>query len=403
MANILYLVHRLPYPPNKGDKVRSFHFLKHLAARHKVFLGTFVDNPNDMQHIETVRNFCSELHVARLDPKFAKIRSLNALLADEPLSLRYYRDIGMQRWVDDILHQQKIDAVVVFSSAMAQYVETITRVPLLVDFVDVDSAKWTQYAPEHRWPMSWLYRLEGKRLLAYERETSIRSTRSFFVTDAEADHFAHLAPECAVRVQALCNGVDADYFTPDDNRTSPYIADEMPIAFTGAMDYLPNIDAVRWFATDMVPTLFQRWPKLRFYIVGSNPPPEVLALACTNITVTGTVPDIRPYLQYATVVVAPLRIARGIQNKILEAMAMAKPVVASTECATAVDAIYGQELLTASATSDFIAEIETLLQDEERCVRIGAAARERVLKHYSWEAHLSGIDQYLPCPNKVSQ
>jgi len=167
MANILYLVHRLPYPPNKGDKVRSYHLLKHLAGQHRIFLGTFVDDPDDMQYIETVRSFCSDLHVARLDPKFARIRSLNALLADDPLTLRYYRDAGLQDWVDHTFRQQKIDAVVVFSSAMAQYVESKTRLPSIIDFVDVDSAKWTQYAPNHRWPMSWLYRREGERLLAY--------------------------------------------------------------------------------------------------------------------------------------------------------------------------------------------------------------------------------------------
>jgi len=402
MANILYLVHRLPYPPNKGDKVRSFHLLKHLAGQHRIFLGTFVDDPDDMQYVETVRSFCSDLHVAHLDPKFARIRSLNALLADDPLTLRYYRDAGLQDWVDRICHQHKIDAVVVFSSAMAQYVESMTRLPVLIDFVDVDSAKWTQYAPNHRWPMSWLYRREGKRLLAYEREIAAHSARSFFVTEAEVAFFTRLAPECAVRVEALCNGVDADYFAPDYNRPSPYAADEVPIVFTGAMDYLPNIDAVRWFVAEMLPTLRERRPQLRFYIVGRSPTPEVMALAEGNVTVTGTVPDVRPYLQHAAVVVAPLRIARGIQNKILEAMAMARPVVASTECAAAVDAVFGQELLTATVPADFITEIETLLQDSKRCANIGKAARQMVLVRYSWDAHLSGMDQYLPSRTQIN-
>jgi polysaccharide biosynthesis protein PslH len=402
MANILYLVHRLPYPPNKGDKVRSYNLLKHLAAQHSVFLGTFVDDPDDMQHIDTVRSYCSDLHVARLEPRFAKIRSLNALLADDPLTLRYYRDARLQDWVDHICRQQKIDAIVVFSSAMAQYVKSITRVPILIDFVDVDSAKWTQYAPNHRWPMSWLYRREGKYLLAYEREIAACAARSFFVTDAEVALFTQLAPECAVRVEALCNGVDADYFAPNDKHPSPYAADEIPIVFTGAMDYLPNIDAVRWFVADILPTLREGRPQLRFFIVGRSPTPEVMALANTNVTVTGTVPDVRPYLQHAAVVVAPLRIARGIQNKILEAMAMAKPVLASAECAAAVDAVIGQELLAATMPADFIAEIETLLQDTGRRISIGMAARQRVLARYSWEAHLSGMDQFLPSPNKVS-
>ncbi|MBS1139938.1 MAG: hypothetical protein H6R13_1391 [Proteobacteria bacterium] len=396
MANILYLVHRLPYPPNKGDKVRSFHLLKHLAAKHRVFLGTFVDDPDDLQYIETVRSFCRDLHVAQLNPKFAKIRSLNGLIAGDPLTLRYYRDAGLQTWVEQTCARERIDAVVVFCSAMAQYVEAMPRLPKIIDFVDVDSAKWTQYAPNHRWPMSWLYRREGKLLLAYERTIAASSTRSFFVTEAEAGLFTRHAPECAVRVGAICNGVDADYFTPDATRDSPYPAEEIPIVFTGAMDYHPNIDAVRWFAADILPSLTAKRPNLRFYIVGRSPTPEVLALANDQIKVTGTVPDVRPYLQHAAVVVAPLRIARGIQNKILEAMAMCRPVVASVECAAAVDADKGEELITAETPADFVREIEALLHDEARSAAIGQAARQRVVTRYSWDAHLAGIDQYLP-------
>ena len=395
MANILFLVHRLPYPPNKGDKVRSFHLLKHLAAQHRVFLGTFVDDPEDLQYIETVRAYCSDLHVARLDPHFAKLRSLNGLLAGDPLTLRYYRDAGLHDWVDQTCRRVKIDAAVIFCSAMAQYIDSKPRLPRVIDFVDVDSAKWTQYAPNHRWPMSWLYRREGQFLLAYERSIAARAARSFFVTDAEVALFNRLAPECAIRVEAICNGVDADYFSPDAERPSPYSTDEIPVVFTGAMDYLPNVDAVRWFAAEMLPGLRERWPQLRFYIVGRSPTSEVQALANEEITVTGTVPDVRPYLQHATVVVAPLRIARGIQNKILEAMAMARPVIASAECAAAVDADFGQELLTATTPADFIRDIDKLLRDAELCTRIGNAARQRVLSRYSWEAHLGGMDQYL--------
>lgn len=396
MANILYLVHRLPYPPNKGDKVRSFHLLKHLAAKHQVFLGTFVDDPDDLQYIETVRSYCRDLHVAQLNPRFAKVRSLNGLLAGEPLTLRYYRDAGLQKWVEQTCRTEKIDAVVVFCSAMAQYIDRLPRLPRIIDFVDVDSAKWTQYAPNHRWPMSWLYRREGKSLLNYERHIAASADRSFFVTEAEVALFSKLAPECSVRVDAVCNGVDADYFSPNTDLPAPYPDDETSIVFTGAMDYHPNIDAVRWFATTVLPRLKERWPRLRFYIVGRSPTQEVLELADSSTAVTGTVPDVRPYLQHAAIVVAPLRIARGIQNKILEAMAMARPVIASTECAGAVDAIQGQELLTASTPEDYIAEIERLLNAPEMAANIGHKARARVLARYSWEAHLSGMDRYLP-------
>jgi sugar transferase (PEP-CTERM/EpsH1 system associated) len=396
MANILYLVHRLPYPPNKGDKVRSYNLLKHLVTRHQVFLGTFIDDPEDEPYIATLRNLCAGIHVAKLDPRRAKIRSLNGLIAGDPLTLRYYRDAQLQDWVDTTCKQNKIDAAVIFCSAMAQYVDQKTRLPTLIDFVDVDSAKWTQYAPKHRWPMSWLYRREGKALLAYEREVASRSTRSFFVTEAETELFKSLAPECDVRVEAMCNGVDAEYFTPAADRASPYSGQEIAIVFTGAMDYWPNVDAVTWFAKEVLPLVNQRRAKLRFYIVGRSPTPDVLALASEQIVVTGTVPDVRPYIQHATVIVAPLRIARGIQNKILEAMAMERPVIASTECAAAVDAVFGQELLTASTPNDYVSAIEQLLENPAEAEKRGWAARQRVQDRYSWTAHMSGIDRYLP-------
>ena len=403
MANILYLVHRLPYPPNKGDKVRSYNLLKHLLKQHRVFLGTFIDDPEDEPHIETLRAQCADLHVAKLDPRFAKIRSLNGLLADEPLTLRYYRDAALQDWVDSVCKREQIDAVVIFSSAMAQYIEDKRRLPVLIDFVDVDSAKWTQYAPKHRWPMSWLYRREGKMLLDYERQIASLATRSFFVTPAEVALFNQLAPECSVRVEAICNGVDADYFSANPDRATPFSEAEIPIVFTGAMDYWPNIDAVIWFASEILPGLRQSLPKARFYIVGRSPTPEVLALADENIVVTGTVPDVRPYLQHAGVVVAPLRVARGIQNKILEAMAMERPVVAMAECAAAVEADKSTELLTATSPAEFIETITRLITNPEQAVAIGKAARARVIDQYSWSAHMSGIDPYLLSRHELAE
>ena len=183
MANILYLVHRLPYPPNKGDKVRSFHLLKHLAARHRVFLGTFVDDPDDWQHLPVLRALCADVHAAGLQPTRAKIASLRGLLTGEALSLPFYRDAGLSRWVRETAAANGLDAVVVFSSPMAQYAAAL---PMLVDFVDVDSAKWTDYAPAHAWPLSLLYRREGRRLLAFEQATAARAQASFFVTVKKA-------------------------------------------------------------------------------------------------------------------------------------------------------------------------------------------------------------------------
>lgn len=400
MGTLLYLVHRLPYPPNKGDKVRSYHLLKHLQQNHRVFLGTFIDDPADEAYLDTVRRLCPDLHVARIAPRLAKLRSLLGLLDGQSLSQHYYRNAGLQAWVRQTLRAQQIDAIVVFSSVMAQFVDADCPVPMLVDFVDVDSAKWTQYAPEHRWPLSWLYRREGQRLLAFERVVAKRAKRAFFVTDNEVALFTSLAPESAGRVDAISNGVDAAFFAPDPALPVPFQTEApsqplIPLVFTGAMDYWPNIDAVTWFVADMLPALRQQWPGVRFYIVGRNPAPEVQALAGPNVVVTGTVADVRPYLQHAALVVAPLRVARGIQNKILEAMAMARPVIAAQSCVQAIDANDGTELLSAHTAKDYIAQINTLLNSPERASHIGAAGRQRVLSRYSWQAHLAKMDAYL--------
>ena len=395
MSNLLYLVHRLPYPPNKGDKVRSYHLLKHLAAKHRVFLGTFIDDPADEEYLDATRAFCADMHVARLDPRVAKLLSLRGLFNRQALSLPYYDNAGLQAWVDRTLASRNIDAALIFSSVMAAFVRKAPHLPTLVDFVDVDSLKWTQYADNHRWPLSWLYRREGQRLLAFERSVAARAERSFFVTEGETDLFRGLAPECATKVEAMCNGVDADYFSPRHPLPSPFQADELPLVFTGAMDYWPNIDAVNWFATEMLPRLLQDWPSARFYIVGRSPTPAVQALTGAHVVVTGMVPDVRPYLQHAAVVVAPLRLARGVQNKILEAMAMGMPVVASQECSTAIDATPERDFLTAASAAEFVAQVNAMLRERARAREIGAAARRQVVARYSWGAHLAVIDRYL--------
>jgi sugar transferase (PEP-CTERM/EpsH1 system associated) len=394
MANVLYLVHRMPYPPDKGDKVRSYHVLRHLAARHRVFLGTFVDDPADWQHVPAVRELCAGVHAAGLNPRAARLRSLAALATGEPLTLRYYRDAGLARWVKDAAARERIDAAVVFSSSMAPYAKGL-GVPVLVDFVDVDSAKWAEYAPRHAWPLSWLYRREGEKLLACEREVAGWAGRSFFVTEKEAQLFRGLAPESAGRVEAMSNGVDCDHFAPDLARPSPFTAGELPVVFTGAMDYWPNIDAVNWFAAEMLPALRAKHPQLRFHIVGRNPAPAVQALAGTAVNVTGTVPDVRPYLQHAAVVVAPLRLARGIQNKVLEAMAMGQAVVAAQSCVQVLDVEAGREIVPAADGEAFVREVGALLDDPARARAMGAAARQRVLRSYAWSAHLSAIDRHL--------
>jgi sugar transferase (PEP-CTERM/EpsH1 system associated) len=395
MAKLLYLVHRLPYPPNKGDKVRSYHLLKHLAARHSVFLGTFVDDPDDMQHLPVVQALCADVCAVPLDPRLAKLRSLAGLLSGEALTLRYYRSAALQAWVARTVAAQQIDAVVVFSSSMAPYALAHPALPMLADLVDVDSAKWTEYADRHAWPMSWLYRREGLRLLAYERAVVRRARRAFLVTEKEVALFSQLAPESEGRVWPLGNGVDAEFFRPDPARQSPFAAGEQALVFTGAMDYWPNIDAVTWFVAEVLPLLRQRWPALRVHIVGRSPTSAVQALAGPAVHVTGTVPDVRPYLQHAAVVVAPLRLARGVQNKVLEAMAMARPVVAAAHCVEAIAAQAGTEILAAADAAGHAGCVTGLLADRARADAVGLAGQACVLARFSWAARLAGIDDAL--------
>jgi len=293
------------------------------------------------------------------------------------------------------VRREKLDASVVFSSPMAQYAMQAPDLPMLVDFVDLDSAKWTDYAPKHAWPMSWLYRREGAQLLAFESAVAERAEVSFFVTDKEVELFHRQSPATTTPVQSLCNGVDADYFSPDPALASPYPPGQVPLVFTGAMDYWPNVDAVIWFATEVLPALRRDWPQLHFHIVGRSPTPAVAALAGDGVSVTGTVPDVRPYLQHAAVVVAPLRLARGIQNKILEAMAMSRPVVASRTCVEAIDGKEGRDLMAATEPAEFVQAVSQLLTEPSLADQIGAAGRACVLKNYSWAAHLAGIDRYL--------
>jgi len=326
------------------------------------------------------------------------VRSLAGLLTGEALSLHYYRSAGLRRWVDRTVEREDIAATVVFSSSMAPYAQTHPQLPMLLDMVDVDSAKWSAYAPRHRWPLSWLYRREGQRLLVCERRVAAQSRRCFLATENEVELFRSLAPECAGHVEAMNNGVDTAYFSPDAERASPFDPGEIPLVFTGAMDYWPNVDAVTWFASQALPQLRARWPQLRLHIVGRAPTPTVRALAAdpsAGVVVSGTVPDVRPYLQHAAVVVAPLRLARGIQNKILEAMAMGRPVVAATSCVDALDVQTGREILDAAEPDEYVQVIDRLLRAAPEAAALGAAARLRVQQRYAWANHLAALDRQL--------
>ena len=401
MEDLLLLIHRIPYPPNKGDKIRSYHLLKHLAKHYRVHLATFVDDPDDWQYVPHVEALCASSHFARMNPLAARVKSLAALLKNRSLSLEYYRDPKLARWVQGTVAAHGIERVLVFSSAMAQYADPYRQARRVVDFVDVDSDKWRQYADKKSWPMSWLYGYEAARLLDYERQVARDYDASLFVSAPEAALFRQLAPESGAKIGHFSNGVDTDYFSPEAEagHANPYQADERALVFTGAMDYWPNVDAVQWFCDQVFPVLQERFPDLRFYIVGSRPNAQVQALAQRpGVTVTGTVPDVRPYIAHAAVAVAPLRIARGIQNKVLEAMAMARAVVVSPQALEGIDAEPGSELVLAEDAPAFIEAVHALLASQDGAREtIGQAARAKVQRRYSWSSNLACIGENLEC------
>ncbi len=395
MEPLLFLAHRIPYPPNKGDKVRSYHFLRHLAEQHRIFLGTFIDDPADWKHLDALRPLCAELHVEPIVPRWKRLASAAGMLGGEALSLPYFRSRELGKWVLETVRRERITRAFAYSSPMAQYVLHLPGMRSFVDFVDMDSAKWGEYALRRKWPASAFYKLEASRLLAYERHVSSHAEASIFVTEEEARRFCSEIPEPAHRVVAIRNGVDSEYFSPLQKFDSPFPAEEKPVVFTGTMDYWPNVDAVLWFAREVLPEVRRSDASIRFYIVGMNPEPAVRALENDVATcVTGRVEDVRPYLQHARAVVAPLRVARGIQNKVLEAMAMAKPVVVTAASAAALSVRQGEELEVASDPLDFATKVLSLM-DPARASDIGNRARARVLRDYAWTASLKQLDELL--------
>ncbi|WP_375286949.1 TIGR03087 family PEP-CTERM/XrtA system glycosyltransferase [Sphingomonas sp.] len=372
---LLFLAHRAPFPPDRGDKIRSHHILRHLARHATVHLAAFADDPRDEIAPPDLRAMLGEVLIVPRTRSRAHALA-DALLTRRPFSLSAFDDARLHAWVADLLARRPIKAIYAFSGQMAQYLPA-TRMRTVMDFVDLDSAKFAAYARDARGPMRWLMRREARLLAAYERQVATRVDASLFVSAAEAA----LLPGA----QALENGIDTERYDPA--AVAPVATTGPMIVFTGQMDYRPNIDAVVAFARTALPAIVACNPQARFAIVGRAPAPAVRALAGPQVIVTGEVPDTRPWLAAASVVVAPLALARGVQNKVLEAMAMARAVVASPAAAAGIDHAG------AIVVSDTPAEaVSALLADPERAASLGAAARAQVIARYGWDARLAGLE-----------
>ncbi len=419
--SLLFLAHRIPFPPDRGDKIRSFHILQYLAKRTRVHLVAFADDEADFNPPAAFTEMLASCTILPRQ-KSQKRAAIEALATGKPVSLTAFASPAMRAAVERL--SPEVSAVYCFSGQMAQYLP-VDGPPVVMDFVDVDSAKFAGFADDARGPIRWIMRREARLLGAFEREVAGRVSASLFVSDAEAALFRNAG--ATGRILAVENGIDSAKFDPTANfarQSSPLPDREGPgvgrlpqappgvtqagqptpnpslsgrgaealIVFTGQMDYRPNIDAVTWFARDILLLVRQRRPA-RFAIVGRAPTAVVQALASDHVTVTGAVDDVRGWLAAADVCVAPLKLARGIQNKVLEAMAMARPVVASAAAAEGID--HADTIRVAATAQDFADRINDLLDAPDTAAMLGQSARAQVIRRYGWDARLAPLDALL--------
>jgi sugar transferase (PEP-CTERM/EpsH1 system associated) len=391
---VLYLCHRIPYPPNKGDKVRAFHQLRAISARHEVDLFTLADDLADWDHQSALVPYCQRLTVVRLRPGLARLRALPCLFNGRPATLPYFFSAELRREIRGTLLRRSYDRIYVYSSAMAQYVEGIEDIPIVLDLVDVDSDKWRQYAAVAPFPLSLIYRREGRRLQEYERNICERASCVVVSTEREASVLRQFSK--ANNLHVVPNGVDTNYFKPLVARPD---TTTLTVAFSGDMSYFPNQEAVIYFARQVLPIIRQSLANVRFLIIGRNPGRKVRQLQkIPGVEVTGSVPDVRTFLAKAQVSVAPFSIAAGIQNKILEAMASGLPVVATSRAIQGLSADVAAVVEKGDRAEELATKIVRLLRDPELGRRIGMEGRRRVTADYSWERSLDQLCRLLECP-----
>ena len=395
MSEILFLAHRVPFPPDRGDKIRSHHVLNRLAELAPVHVATLGDTDDDMTQDGALAQVAVSHCLLRRDKPLGRA-GLEALRNREPVSVAAFRDKRLARWVSETLASRSIAAIYVFSGQMGQYVPNDYEGRVVLDLVDVDSAKLEAYAREKPWPLSWIHAREGRLLAKEEARLARRADHTLLVSEEEAELFRARCPD-ARDVQAMGNGIDAAFFDPAAVEPHPDLSSGGPhLLFTGQMDYPPNIAAAKRAIERIFPAIRQVYPEAQMHIVGRAPPPVLTRLdGEAGVRVWGAVPDVRPFLAAAQVVLVPLEIARGVQNKVLEAMAMGRPVLATTGAATGIGAEPGQQLLVADQDRTLIAQALTLLADPERREALGTSAREFVVEHKTWPAALPLLPGFI--------
>jgi polysaccharide biosynthesis protein PslH len=388
---ILYLCHRVPYPPDKGDKIRAFHEIQALSRRHRVHLLTLADS--EVPDLAPLEAMCERVEVFPLQRSAAYVRAALGLARPRPLTLSFFESAELQSRVAELARTEPFDLIVAYSSAMAPYVEPFQGVPAVMDMVDVDSAKWAQYSRFASMAMRPVYALEARRLQSYEASLSGRFERIVLATGNETRLLKGFAPDA--KAATIPNGVDLDFFQPIDLPKTPHPA----LVFTGQMDYFANIDGVVHFSRNVMPRLRQRFPDLEFLIVGRSPAPAVRALSeLPGVYVTGAVGDVRPFLERAWAFVAPLRIAQGVQNKVLEAMSMSLPVVCTDRVLAGLSEggfRHGRDLLAAADDEGLEACLTSVLEDAGMRASLAECARQRISASYRWTMNMDRFEELL--------
>jgi sugar transferase (PEP-CTERM/EpsH1 system associated) len=391
--NILYLCHRFPYPPKRGGKIRPFNMIRHLhEAGHRVTVCSLARSEGEAEEGRGIAAHCTEFHVGVVSEPLQYARMIARLPLPTPSSMGYFRSMALARKVRELLATRRWDLIFVHCSSVAPYVAHVTDVPKILDFGDMDSQKWLAYANHKSFPLSLGYTLEGRKMHRAEKRLARRFDLCTATTRAEWQTLEDYGT--GVATDWFPNGVDADFFSPDEVTNGAYDADT--ISFIGRMDYYPNQECMARFCRDVLPPLQARRPATKLLIVGADPSPEMRALGrLPGVTVTGSVPDVRPYIRGSALMVAPLAIARGTQNKILEAMAMGVPVVTSRAAAGGVDALAETHFLVADDAADVAAAVLRLLENPAERQRLAVAGRERMLSHHAWPRSMQRLDAII--------
>ncbi|MEA2563092.1 MAG: hypothetical protein QOH06_4596 [Acidobacteriota bacterium] len=390
---LLYLCHRVPYPPDKGDKIRAFNEIRALSKRHRVHLLTLADS--EVPNLAPLEEMCERVEVFPVQRTGAYMRAALGIFSSRPLTLAFFGSAELRQRVEELARNERFDLVVAYCSAMAPYVEPFHEVgtPAVLDMVDVDSSKWAQYSRFASLPMRPIYALEARRLQAYESSLASRFERIVLATGNETRVLKAFAPEA--NAATVPNGVDLDFFRPLDLPRSPHPT----IVFTGQMDYFANVDGMVHFARNVFSRLRQRFPDLELLIVGRSPAPAVRALTeLAGVHVTGAVGDVRPFLARAWAFVAPLRIAQGVQNKVLEAMAMNVPVVCTDRVFAGLSEggfRHGRDLLAASSDQGLEDSLAGLLGDAQARASLAEHARRRLSLSYRWTTNMDRFEEIL--------